>query len=122
VLTVMGEGSRAMELWATASDFADDELGTRLPLVRRRIAAEILEAAPSPWALSGEPAITSEADTMLRQLVEYGSEQLSLIETGVPASVAAAKRRARTAGFRQSCEDEVGRLLSALAAAVRPGG
>jgi demethylmenaquinone methyltransferase/2-methoxy-6-polyprenyl-1,4-benzoquinol methylase len=90
--------------------------------VRRRIAAEIREAAPSPWALSGEPSVTSEADTLVRQLVEYGSEQLSLIEAGVPAAVAAAKRRARSVAFRQSCEDEVGRLLRALAAAVPPGG
>ena len=91
VLTVMGEGSRAMELRAAASEFADDELGAHLPWVRRKIAAEVLEAAPSPWALSGESAATSEADRLLRQLVECGSEQqLCLIEAGVPASVAAA--------------------------------
>jgi predicted O-methyltransferase YrrM len=122
VLAAMGEDSRAMKLRAAASEFADDELGIRLPWVRRRIAAEILEAAPSPWALSRELPMTSEADTLLRELVEYGSEQLCLIETGVPASVAAAKRRARSVGFRKSCEDEVGHLLSALAAAVPPGG
>jgi predicted O-methyltransferase YrrM len=122
ILSVIGKGARSMTLRAAASEFTDGELGTRFPWLRRSIAAEILEAAPSPWSLSTAPSIASEADTLVRQLVEYGSEQLSLIEARVPAAVAAAKRRARSVAFRQSCEDEVGRLLSALAAAVPSGG
>jgi demethylmenaquinone methyltransferase/2-methoxy-6-polyprenyl-1,4-benzoquinol methylase len=42
--------------------------------------------------------------------------------TPVPERVRIARERAAAAGFDLSCEDEVGRLLRVLAAAVRPGG
>src|SRR5579872_240975 len=41
---------------------------------------------------------------------------------GVPAVVAAARERATDIGFAFSCDDETGRLLAVLAAAVAEGG
>ena len=39
-----------------------------------------------------------------------------------PPGVRAARARAASCGFEQSCENEVGSLLATLASAVRPGG
>ena len=82
----------------------------------------ILDASPSRCALTMSDPTSHDADALFRQLVECGSEQLYLIEADIPVAVAAARRRAKSVGFKQSCENDVGRLLSTLAAAVQPNG
>lgn len=122
VLSAMHESNDADRLEEAIRANADEELGTYFPSVRRSIAAVISDASPSRCALTMSDPTSHDADALFRQLVERGSEQLYLIEAGIPVAVAAARRRAKSVGFRQSCEDEVGRLLSTLAAAVRPNG
>lgn len=122
VLAAMGDSSGADRLADAIRATADEELGTYFPLVRRSIAAVLTDVAPSRFALGASDPSGQDADALFRQLVERGSEQLYLIEADIPAAVAAARRRAKSVGFKQSCENEVGRLLSTLAAAVRPNG
>lgn len=122
VLSAMGESTSADQLEDTIRANADEESGTYFPAVRRSIAAVISDASASRCALAAGDPTGHDADALFRQMVERGSEQLYLIEANLPAAVAAASRRAKSVGFRQSCEDEVGRLLSTLAAAVAPNG
>lgn len=121
VLSALTEGTAADRL-DEAIRCTDEELGTYFPAVRRSIAAVISDAAHSRCVLAAGDPPGTDVDALFRQLVERGSEQLYLIEANIPAAVAAARRRAKAVGFTQSCDNEVGRLLSTLAAAVRPHG
>jgi predicted O-methyltransferase YrrM len=98
--------------------YGDEELGTQFPAVRRIIARTLLDASPDGYGLTSRALRSGDPDELVKQMVERGSERLYLIQAGLPAAVAGAKRRARDQRFTKSCEDSVGRLLATLAAAV----
>jgi predicted O-methyltransferase YrrM len=102
--------------------YTDEELGTRFPAVRRIIAKTLREACPDGYGLTSRAPEGGDPDELVRQMVDAGSEHLYLIQENVPPPVAGAKRRARDLRFTKSCEDNVGRLLAALAASVPLGG
>jgi len=107
---------------AEVGRYSDEQLGLEFPAVRRVIAKSLLGASPDGYALKSRAAEGEDPDALVRQMVEAGSERLFLIQENVPAAVAAAKRRARDLRFAKSCEDDVGRLVAMLAAAVPAGG
>jgi predicted O-methyltransferase YrrM len=117
VLSVIG-GAPALDRFNTAlGEYDDQELGRQFPAVRRLIAKTLLDASPDGYRLASRaPGVDPEQ--LVKQLVERGSERLYLIQANVPPAVAAAKRRVRDQRFTKSCEDNVGRLLATLAAAV----
>ncbi|NML43200.1 hypothetical protein HHL11_05520 [Ramlibacter sp. G-1-2-2] len=94
----------------------------QFPEVRRCIAQALLQASPSGYGLNTRAKDGFDADLAVRRMVELGSDNLVLAQAGVPRAVAAAKRRAREMRFVGSSQDEVGRLLSMLAAAVPRAG
>src|SRR5207302_1072644 len=90
--------------------------------VRRVITKTLLGASPDGYGLKSRAPEGEDPDELIKQMVEAGSERLFLIQENVPAAVAGAKRRAKDLRFTKSCEDNVGRLLAVLAAAVPPEG
>ncbi len=122
VLSAINAHGELERLNAALAPFADEELGARFSEVRRVIARTLMDASPDGYRLTSIAAGPEDPDKLVKQMVESGSERLYLIQAGVPAAVAAAKRRAKDLRFVMSCRDEVGRLLAVLAAAVPSGG
>jgi len=86
--------------------------------VRRLIETAFLDASPDGYRLT----LSGEHDRMVRELIETSSQRAFVVMAGYPPAVAEAKRRAHAFRFTQSCDDEVGRLLSVLAGATPRGG
>jgi predicted O-methyltransferase YrrM len=121
VLTAIGAKAELTAFDSALTPSKDPELGKHFADVRRLIAKTILGASPDGYGL-GSRALDGDPDALVRQMVDRGSERLYLLHTNVPPAVAAAKRRVIDSRFMQSCEDNVGRLLAALSAAVPSGG
>lgn len=98
------------------------ELARNFPALRRLLAGALLAASPDGYGLNQRAGDGVDADLAVRRMVEAGSDALYLMQANVPRAVAAAKRRAKEMRFASASQDEVGRLLSVLAAAVPPGG
>jgi predicted O-methyltransferase YrrM len=96
----------------------DDDLGARFPQLRLVIAEALADAAHDRYRLTE----SGEHDEGVRALVEDGSTRLHPLLGGGSPAVADARRRASELGFRQSCSDDVGRLLAVLAGAVPRNG
>ncbi len=121
ILTAVGADEQLTELERGLPPSDNGALGGEFPAVRRTIARALSGATPDGYSLRSHDGAT-DADTLVKELVESGSERLYLLRAGVPPAVAAAKARAREQRFTKSCDDEVGQLLAALAAAVPDGG
>lgn len=121
VLTAIEAEAELMAFDRALMTYREPELGMHFPAVRRLIAKTILDASPDGYRLAPR-ATACDPDALVKQLVERGSERLYLLQENVPPAVAAAKRRATDYRFTKSSEDDVGRLLATLAAAVPSGG
>ncbi len=96
---------------------SDEGLGTRFPDLRRAISGALFSASPDGYRLGD-----ADSDADVKAMIASESQRLSGVLSGYPLSVADAKVRAAALQFRSSCRDEVGFVLSVLAASVRPGG
>jgi predicted O-methyltransferase YrrM len=102
--------------------YSNPGLGESFPGVRRTVAKTLRESSIDGYRLPCGVPTSVDAIDSVREIVERGSEQLHVMLAGVPHVVAAAKQRAKELCYSKSCRDTVGRLLSALAAAVPTGG
>ncbi|CAD6556838.1 tRNA 5-hydroxyuridine methyltransferase [Paraburkholderia kirstenboschensis] len=118
-LTTEGELERFNR---AVAEYSGDGLALQFPAVRRLIAKTILDLSPTGYSLASRANNGTDPDDLVKQLVEAGSYRLYLIQANVPPAVAGAKRRAKDQRFTKSCDDNVGRLLAVLAAAVPVGG
>jgi predicted O-methyltransferase YrrM len=118
VLLAIGAEDELHRFDDAVAQFADDELGTRFPELRRVIGMALIEASADRYRLTA----SGTQDPLVRQMVESASQRVYSVLAGYPSAVADAKRRANELRFNISCDDRVGRLLGVLAAAVRPGG
>jgi predicted O-methyltransferase YrrM len=121
VLTAIGAEAELTAFDRALTPYRDPELGKHFSAVRCLIARTILDASADGYGLASR-APSGDPDALVKQMVDRGSERLYLLHTNVPPAVAAAKRRAIDSRFMQSCEDNVGRLLATLTAAVPSGG
>jgi predicted O-methyltransferase YrrM len=122
ILTAIGAHAEQEQLENDLQTRVGGDLARNFPAVRRLIARTLLQASPDRFGLNSRAIDGSDPDALVRQMVEGGSDRLYLMQANVPALVAGAKRRAKDMRFLSSCEDQVGRLLSVLAAAVPPNG
>jgi predicted O-methyltransferase YrrM len=97
--------------------YADSELGTNFPQIRKTIGTALTDAALDRYRISE----SDEHNELVGRMIENASRRLYSVLTGYPPAVADAKLRGTELGFRMSCQDEVGRLLGVLAGAVPPG-
>ncbi|MBO3744758.1 class I SAM-dependent methyltransferase [Streptosporangiaceae bacterium NEAU-GS5] len=117
LLTDIGAGQALgnfNQIVAYYPDGGDDQFGASLPDLRRAIAMTLQRVSPDGYRLTESGAF----DARLKEMIHGASEDLYAVLAGYPLAVAAAKRRASDLRFRSSCHDDVGRLLSVLAAAV----
>lgn len=121
ILSAIGADLQLRRLERDAAERADDD-AHRFPVQRRLIAQLLRDASVDGYGLNARAPAGFDADRMVRAMVERGSDTLYLMQANVPRRVAGAKRRAIDSRFNSSCQDEVGRLLSVLAASVRNGG
>lgn len=118
ILDAVGAQAELQQLDAQLDEQEGPELARQFPEVRRWIAQALLHASPDGFGLNTRSRAGFDADLEVRRMVELGSDNLYLMQANVPRAVAAAKRRAKEVRFAGSSQDEVGRLLSVLAAAV----
>lgn len=118
VLNAIGAESELTQLDRNLERHVGQDLARQFPAVRRFIAKALHDAAPDGFSLNTRATGEFDADLAIRKIVEAGSDALYLMQTNLPPAVAGAKRRAKDMRFESSCRDEVGRLLSVLAAAV----
>lgn len=121
ILATLAADAQRAQLDA-ALERAGPDLSRHFPEVRRAVAAALTAASPDGFGLNARAPAGVDADRLVRELVEQGSDRLYLMQANVPRVVAAARRRAKEMRFPASCRDEVGRLLGVLAAAVPPQG
>ncbi|RSV52433.1 hypothetical protein CA233_01790 [Sphingomonas sp. ABOLD] len=122
ILSAIGAEPTLRQLERDVADRVGDDLSGRFAHVRRLIAQALRSASIDGFTLNTRAPDTVDADRMVRSMVEHGSDSLYLMQTNVPRLVAGAKRRAVDLRFTSSCQDDVGRLLSVLAAGVGDGG
>jgi predicted O-methyltransferase YrrM len=103
---------------SAVAQYAENELGTKFPELRRVIGMALIEASLDRYRLTESGA----HEELLKQMIESASRRVYSVLAGYPLAVADAKRRASELRFGMSCEDDVGRLLTVLAAAVPSGG
>lgn len=118
VLGAIGAEAELEQLDRNLESHVGQDLAGRFPSLRRFIAKALLDAAPDGFSLNARAAEGFDADLAVRKMVELGSDNLYLMQTNLPRAVAGAKRRAKDMRFESSSQDQVGRLLSVLAAAV----
>ncbi len=94
------------------------DVARHFPALRRHVAKALLDAMPDGFTFHTRAKEGIDADLGVRAMVEQGSDSLYLMQTNLPRAVAGAMRRAKEMRFAGSSQDEVGRLLSVLAAAV----
>lgn len=122
ILSAIGADPELRLLERNVEERVGDDLTRHFPLQRRLIAQALRDASIDGYGLNARSPAGFDADQMVRSMVERGSDNLYLMQTNVPRLVAGAKRRALDLRFSSSCQDDVGRLLSVLAAGVRDGG
>jgi predicted O-methyltransferase YrrM len=98
--------------------YTQDDLGTKFPELRRLIGTTLVRACPDGYRLTE----SGEQDGLVREMIERASQRVFILQSGYPPAVADAKRRAHELRFMQSCDDDVGRLLTVLACATPRGG
>lgn len=118
LLAVIDARRQLDELNESAAQFTDEELGMKFPQVRHVVGRALIDASASAYRLTE----SGEHDELVRHMIERASHGVFAALSRYPAAVADAKRRAHELKFTMSCDDEVGRMLAALAAAVPPGG
>jgi predicted O-methyltransferase YrrM len=122
ILSAIGAEPQLLRLEEDIKELVGDDITRNFPVQRRLIAQALRDASIDGFGLNAQSPTGVDADRMVRSMVECGSDNLYLMQTNVPRHVAGAKRRAKDLRFESSCQDEVGRLLSVLAAGVRDGG
>jgi predicted O-methyltransferase YrrM len=94
------------------------QLGANYPAVRRSILRHLFAASPDGYRLVNHDGNGFDPNAFVKQMVTRGSRNLYSVLANIPQRVIEAKQRAAELQFTKSCDDSVGRLLSALAAAV----
>jgi predicted O-methyltransferase YrrM len=122
ILRTIGATSELLRLDQELERQVGEDVVREFPTLRRLIAKALLGASPDGFGLNARAPEGVDVDLMVKEMVERGSDDLYLMQVNVPRAVAGAKRRAKDLRFTTSCQDEVGRLLSVLAAAVRSSG
>lgn len=102
---------------SSIANFEPDQLGSHFPEVRKLIASSIHGLCPN-----GYSAPVPATNELIKKVLETASEALYALHQGYSPALAHAKRSAHDARFPTSCDDQVGRLLMTLAAAVRQSG
>jgi len=122
ILSAVG-ATKALERFegAVADDGAAD-IGIHFRAIREVIASTLLSTSPDGFGFTSGGNSSGDPLGLVHRMVREGSQRLHVALNGLPAAVAAGKRRAHEQNFHTSCIDEVGRLLAVLAAAVPPGG
>jgi predicted O-methyltransferase YrrM len=118
-LEATGAAGQVEELNEAVSGLSADELARRFHAVREVVAETLLNASADGYVLAPE---TDRPDAIVERMVLNSSERLHREMNGIPASVAAARKRANLLRVTNSSREEVGRLLSVLATAVPGGG
>ena len=122
ILRTIGATPELQRLDEELDDAIGNDVARAFPTVRRLIAKTLLGASADGFGLNARAPQGVDVDLMIKEMVEGGSDNLYLMQVNVPRAVAGAKRRAKDLRFTSSCQDEVGRLVSVLAAAVPTGG
>ena len=118
VLTSIAAKPALADLEARVAEWTDADYGSRFAELRLAIRTALLDATGDGYRLGPDGA----QDSAVHALLEDGSLALYTALSGLPPAVADARRRAGELHFGNSCEDDVGRTLAILAAAVPPGG
>jgi predicted O-methyltransferase YrrM len=103
---------------ASLDAIATDEGAVDLPQVRIAIGRAFLGASVNAYQLTE----SGSGDRLFQEMVEHASHGILAAISGYPIAVSTAKRRAHELKFAMSCADEVGRMLTVLAATVPVGG
>ena len=122
ILRTIGATSELQQLDEALERQVGEHVAREFPTLRRLIAKALLGASVDGFGFNARAPHGVDVDLMVKEMVEAGSDNLYLMQANVPRAVAGAKRRAKDLRFTSSSQDEVGRLLSVLAAAVRSGG
>ncbi|HEY1248209.1 MAG TPA: class I SAM-dependent methyltransferase, partial [Nitrososphaera sp.] len=118
VLSVIGARDELDRFNNAVLRYTEEELGAKFPELRGDIATRLINASYDRYRLNE----SGGHDELVKQMMENASRRVYPILAGYPPVVADAKRRGNELRFSQSCEDQVGRLLSVLACAVPSGG
>jgi predicted O-methyltransferase YrrM len=121
-LETTGAATQVEELDEAVDGLSAEELASRFGDVREVVAEVLLDASADGYVLAPEPGLGEGPDAVVERMVLDSSERLHREMNGIPASVAAARKRANRLRVTNSSLEEVGRLLSVLAAAVPDGG
>jgi predicted O-methyltransferase YrrM len=122
VLASVSAGEQVSQLDTAVGELSDPEFAAQFLRVRTEVAQTLLDAAPDGYALTVDPEASEDPNEVVRQMVLRSSQRIHVTLENLPDAVAEAKRRANRLRITISCIDDVGRLLSVLAAAVPPGG
>jgi predicted O-methyltransferase YrrM len=122
ILRTIGAMSELQRLDQALERQVGDDVVRNFPTQRRLIARALLEASPDGFSLKARAPEGVDVDRMVRELVESGSDALYVMQSNVPPRVAGAKRRAKDLRVKRYADDQFGRLLAVLAAAVRSRG
>ena len=117
ILTDMDQHRQVATLAAGVVHFTETELADHYPEIREIIECCLLNASLDGHRLSE----SGDADAKVGAMVERSSDTLYALSAGIPAPVAAAKRRAVHHCLPNGCSDDIGRLTAVQVAHLRVG-
>ncbi len=122
VLSAIGAADRLDGFEADLAEVQDDDFGLKFFMLRGLIGRTLRGTMADGYTLPSAASGAEDPDALVRRMVVEGSRNILVALQRIPDAVAAARRRAHDMRFTVSCVDEVGRLLSVLAAAAPKGG